>query len=124
MTLTTLYPPIAAATILNVFLFALAWKGTQIEKREGEPPWSLVLGMLAYLGALAAFIYFSRHRPLAGGFDLFMVALGAQAMGGAIVYALLHAFIFSRGQRKADRAFAMVAAVFLAGIMVAGVFAS
>jgi hypothetical protein len=66
LTLTTLYPPIAAATILNVFLFALAWKGTQIEKREGESPWSLVLGMLAYLGALAAFIYFSLHRPLAG----------------------------------------------------------
>ncbi|KQP81130.1 hypothetical protein ASF60_22445 [Methylobacterium sp. Leaf113] len=111
----------AAATILNVFLFALAWKGTQIEKRDGEPPWSLVLGLLAYLGALGAFVYFSLNRPLVSGFDVFMVAFGAQAMGGAIVHALLHAFIFSRGQRKADRAFAFVGALFLAGIMVAGV---
>lgn len=45
MTLAALLPPVATATVLNCFLFALAWRGDRTELRTGRTPWPLVLGI-------------------------------------------------------------------------------
>jgi hypothetical protein len=122
ITLTTLYPPIAAATIINVFLFALMWRGSQIEKRTGKPPWPMILGLLAYGGSLACFFYVRNSHPLQDWPDLFGAALIGEAMGVVVTFGILNAFIFSRGQKKAERAAAFAGAVFLTGLMFAGLF--
>ncbi|MCJ2016859.1 hypothetical protein MKK84_05355 [Methylobacterium sp. E-065] len=49
LTLAKLIGPIAAATILNVFLFAGAWRGHQTEMRIGKDPWWLGAGAVAYV---------------------------------------------------------------------------
>jgi hypothetical protein len=124
VTFATLYPPISAATIVSVLLFALAWKATQIEKRQGEAPWYLSAGLVAYVGAIGLFLYFSLSRPLAGYFDVFATALAAEGMAVVIVYGLLNAFVFLCGRPLQERAFPVAAAVFLLALMFAGAFAS
>ena len=65
MTLGTLFPPIALATVVNVFLIAWAWRATQVEKaRDGKTPWYLVAGLIGYWGLLALFAYGSKGRGL------------------------------------------------------------
>lgn len=124
MLLSALIPPIAAATIVNVFLFAASWRAHQVELRTGKTPWPLQIGFIAYALCLGGFVYLTGDTPLRGGFSLLMAALAAQAGGGVIVYALLHAFLFSRGQRRRERAFAMGLALMLTGGMFAALFAT
>ncbi len=119
MTAETLAPPVAAATILNVFLFALAWRATQEEKRRGEAPWSLTIGLLAYAVSLCAYGYSALGRPLAGAVDYFAVTLIGEALGASVVYALLHAFVLTRSQPIKNRAFPMILAVLMLGAMFA-----
>ncbi|MFD6443215.1 hypothetical protein ACFWDG_26405, partial [Peribacillus sp. NPDC060186] len=76
---------------------------------------------IAYPAALGGFLYATRGAPLVSGFDIFMAGLTAQALGVLVVFSILHALYFSRGQPRADRAFAFVCAVFLTGTTVAGV---
>lgn len=122
MTTAALLSPIAAATVLNCFLFALAWRGDRTELRTGKTPWPLVLGIITYCAAVGGFLYFSGGAPLLTGFDRFMAALAGEALGALIMYALLYAFVHSRGQPWRDRAFPILGAVFLSGVMFAALF--
>lgn len=103
MNLATLLPPIVAATVLNIIVFALAWKGGQIERERGETPWQLTVGMIAYGLPLLVFLYTSRSRPLTHGLDLFGVALAAEAMGGLIVTCLVQGIGSARAQPWRER---------------------
>jgi len=103
MNLATLLPPIVAATVLNIIVFALAWKGGQIERERGEAPWQLPVGMIAYGLPLLVFLYTSRSRPLTHGLDIFGAALGAEAMAAGIVYALAQGIGSAREQTCRER---------------------
>lgn len=105
----TLYPPIAAATVVNVLLFAAAWHGSQIEKRRGKTPWQLAVDIVTYAGSLVLFLFVKDKAPLFDWLDLFGAVLIGEAMGGLVVYAILHAFIFSCGQPTQNRVFAVLA---------------
>jgi hypothetical protein len=122
VTFDTLFAPIAAATILNVFLFAMAWRGHQIEGRDGKEPWQLVVGALAYLLALGGFLYLKIGQPLETPLDVFGTALAGEAMGAAIVFGLINAFIRLRGRPNRERIPAMIASVFLLWICVSTLF--
>ncbi len=104
MTLGALLIPITAATILNVFLFAGAWKAGQVERRTGVVPWYMIVGSTLYGVPLLAFLYWSRTRPLLTGWDIFGAALAAQIMGGAIVYLILQEVTAARSQTWKERA--------------------
>lgn len=110
MTLTDLFPPIAAATVVSAFLFAGMWRASQIERARGAAPWYLVVGGLAYLGALSLFWYLRNGDPLRSGFDVFGAAMIGECGGVFITFAILHAALFSRGQKRSDRGFAVVVA--------------
>lgn len=114
--------PIAAATVLNAFLFAGAWRGHQVERQTGRDPWWSAVGLALYLAALGGFIYAYRGRHAADFFDIFLVTIAGQACGVVIVYSLLHAFVFTRGKPLKDRAFAMVASLWLLVVMVGSTF--
>lgn len=122
MTVAALLPPIAAATILNCFLFALAWRSDRAERQTGKASWRLVLGAVAYCAIVGGFLYVNRSAVLVTGFDRFMVALAAEALGAAIVSALLQAFVQSRGRPWRERAFPIAASLMLAGGMFAALF--
>lgn len=122
MTLGTLLPPIAIATVLNAFLFAGAWRATQTEKRTGQAPWYLTLGLAVYAAALGGFAYLSRGRTLSAGFDLFAAAMAGEAFGIVIVWALLNGFMFSRGYPKRQRFLAIGMALALLAGMTAAAF--
>ena len=121
LTLGTLLPPIAAATVVNVFLFAGAWRVNQAEERQGKDPWPFVVGLLAYVGCLTWLFYGRWKAPLAGWLDLFGATLISEAMGGLVVSAILHAFIFSRGQPTQNRVFAVIASALLLYVAFAGI---
>lgn len=124
MTAATLAPPIAVATILNVFLFAAAWRGTQIERATGKDPWWLGLGIFLYAVLIGSYMYFTRGQPLTGYLDYFLAAIVGQSVGGVAVYSILNALYFSRGQPRANRASVFLFAAFITGLMFAGAFAS
>lgn len=124
MTPASLFAPIAAATVLNVFLFAGAWRADQIERATGKDHLLSTLGLIAYCVALAGFVYLKHNDGVSGGFDIFMSALAAEAGGAVVVYALLHGFFFSRGQSKGQRTFAISLALTLTAGMIAGLFVS
>lgn len=119
MTLGTLLPPITAATILNIFVFAGAWRSTQVEKRTGKAPWYLAVGITVYGLSNFAFLYFSKTRPLASAADIFGAALGAEALGVLIVYALVKGFIATRADTLRERAPMILAGAFLLFVIVA-----
>ncbi len=119
MTATALLPPIAAATVLNCFLFALAWRGNQAEHRTGETSWLLGAIIMGYSLALGGFFYLHRDAPLLTGFERFMAAVAAECFGGLVVFALLHAFVQTRGQPWRDRAFPIFVSLMLTGGIIA-----
>ncbi|MCJ2063237.1 hypothetical protein MKK63_11000 [Methylobacterium sp. J-088] len=122
MTVSSLYPPIAAATIINVALFALAWRGHQAEARSGKAPWWLGFGAAAYAAFGALLVYLRRGQPIASSADLFGAAMVGEAMGALITYGLVYSFVLSKGRPWADRAIPMVASLFFVVIAVAAVF--
>ena len=123
-TLAQFIPPIALATVVNVFLFAWAWQGHRAEKREGKPPKRYEAAVVAYLAAVGLFAYARLARPSGGWLDMLGVAFIAEAMGAGITFALFYAFLLTRGRAWRDRAFPMAAAVFFVGLMIAGLLAS
>lgn len=87
VTLVTLYPPIAAATVVNAFLFAGAWRLHQRESQQGRPATALqALALIAYPAALGLFLYYRGSGSLTGWSDYFGAALIGEAMGAGIVY--------------------------------------
>jgi hypothetical protein len=122
MTLLQLYPAIALATVVNVFLFVGAWRGHKIELQTGEPPWWMYVGGLAYLGTLGTFFYLNRQAPLATYFDFFMAALLGEAMGVLGVFGILNFFFLSRDKAKSERVVAFFQMIILVGLFGAGFF--
>lgn len=119
MTPATLYPPIAAATIVNVSLFALMWRAQQRERREGRPSRGYLVGLLAYLTLVGGFFYLRADAPISGWHDAFGTAAFAEAFGAVIVYAAAHSIWISRDQPMRQRVFPM----FLAIVLTVGMFA-
>jgi len=120
MLLKQLIAPIAAATIVNVILFALAWRGHRQEKRQGKPPWPYEAGLVGYMLVAGAILYMTREGLLTSGLELFGAAMVSEGLGVGVTYTLVHAFILSRGRPWSERAFPIVASVFLT----AGAFAA
>ena len=114
--------PIAAATVLNVFLFAWMWRADKAEIRTGKIPWYLSAILISYFAFSGLFMYQSAKYP-AGGFpSIFGIALIGEAMGAAITYGLIYAFVTSRGKPFKDRAFAMAASLGLLAVMIGATF--
>lgn len=97
-------PPIVAATVLNIFLFAGAWKAGQVEKRTGAVPWYMYAGSVAYGLPLLVFLYYAQTRPLNSALDIFGVALVAEGMGAALVHGMVRELITAREQTWKERA--------------------
>ena len=62
-------------------------------------------------------------RALLGWPDLFGGAIAGEAMGAVIVYGILNALVFTRGQPWRDRAFPVLLAGFLCALILSGLFA-
>ena len=75
---------------------------------------------MAYALCLGLFFAMKDKAPLVGWLDLFGAALIGEAMGGLVVYAILHAFIFSREQPTQNRVFAVLASGLLLYVMFGG----
>lgn len=119
MPLTSLLPPIAAATVLNAFLFALAWRAVKRERDSGRQSSLLSFGLMIYGALSMGGLYIIRGQSLAAYTEVFFVAAVGEALGGGIVYATLSAFVFMRGQNIEHRVVPIFAAIFLIGILVA-----
>ncbi|WHQ70513.1 hypothetical protein [Methylorubrum extorquens] len=119
MPLTSLLPPIAAATVLNAFLFALAWRAAQKERGSGRQSWLLSSGLMLYGVLSLCGFYIIREQSLESYTEVFFVAAVGEALGGGIAYAILDAFVFMRGQNIEHRVVPIFAAIFLTGILVA-----
>ena len=89
--------------------------------RIGKTTWLLVVGIIAYASGLGLSLTVKGEAPLAGWLDLFGVALIGEAMGGLVVYAILYAFIFSRGQPTQNRVFAVIASALLLYVAFGGI---
>ena len=121
LTLVKLIGPITAATVVTVMIVALLWRGHRSEKQYGKPTWQHEAGFVAYMAAIGLFGYLRLDHASTGGLDLFGTAMAGEAFGIVIVYALLHAFVLSRGRPWSERAFPIFAAVMLTGGMLAAV---
>jgi glucan phosphoethanolaminetransferase (alkaline phosphatase superfamily) len=115
LTITSLYPPIALATVINAFAFALMWRGHKAELRAGEPPGWFILFLLAYIGTLGAFAYFKRDAPLTSGRDYFMVAMIGEAFGILVTFGIIRALYYTRGMKTAE----VIGAYLVAGVLLA-----
>ncbi|TXN73431.1 hypothetical protein FV230_01280 [Methylobacterium sp. WL6] len=111
MTVTHLFPPIAAATIVNAILFALMWRGHQAERAKGKDPWWLGLGLAGYCLCAAAFAYAQGQAPARGYLTLFGAALFGEAFGVVVTFVLVQAFVVMRGRPWRERAFPAIASV-------------
>ena len=121
LSLQTLIGPIAAATVVTAFWFAAMWRGHQLERNGGRLPWPYQGAFFGYLAVGGLIFYLTWDKPLATGLDLFGAALVSEGLGIVITYALLHAFVLSRGRPWSERATPMFFAVLLAGGMLATV---
>jgi hypothetical protein len=122
LTLTQLNPPIVAATVLNVFLFAAAWRAGQIEGKAGHAPWWLFPGMVLYGLPLLVGLYLIGDTPVATYPKVFAAAAASEALAVGVVYAILNAFLFTRGQPVEHRAGPFVAATFFVALLIATAF--
>lgn len=117
MELTRLVAPVAAATVLNLFLFAMLWRAHQQERRDGKGPWYLFPGLMAYAIPSAAFLYFYLDKPVTTYGEIFMAAVVGEALGIACVWSILNAVYFQRGQATEHRFSAFVGAGVMALIV-------
>lgn len=108
--------------MINVFLFAFAWRGHKIEQETGNAPWWMYIGIIAYGVALLAFLYLTHKTPLITYLDHVMAAILGEAMGVAGVFGILNFFYLSRGRNWVERSFAFGQMVFIAGLVSAGFF--
>lgn len=114
--------PVAVATVLNVFVFALFWRWERTEVRTGTPPWPFWVALPLYLLPIGAFTYFTLGQPITTPSQVFAGAIGGEMFGGCLVYGLLNAFLWSRGQPIRERLFPMAICGGLFAFMAAAVF--
>lgn len=122
MTLTQLMPPIVAATVLNVFLFAAAWRADQIERATGREPRWLFPGLMLYGLPLLAGFYLIGDTPVATYPKIFFAAVASEALAACVVFAILNAFLFTRGQGVENRAGPIFLAALMAVVLIGSAF--
>ena len=123
VTLVTLYPPIAAATVVNAFLFAGMWRGYQAERQTGKSPWWLGFGLAGYAVMIGLFAYFLADKAITGWSTIFAAALAGEAVGVVVVYAILNALVFTRGRPRGERVSAFVQSGLALCFLIVGLFA-
>lgn len=117
------HQPVAAATVLNVFLFALVWRGHKIERASGTNPKLIFAGLLAYGAAVAVALWVLIRTPTLTSYgEIFVSAVGAEMAGGIIVFAILNALFFTRGQGAENRAGPLFLAVLMAVMLIGSAF--
>lgn len=124
LTLGKLIGPIATATIVTAFWFAVMWRGHQMERGGGKLPRRYELAFFAYLAVIGLNLYALRSAKITTGLELFGAALVGEGMGIVVTFAVVQTFILSRGQPWRDRAFPVVATLFLVFLVGGAVFAS
>lgn len=122
LSITHLFPPIAAATIVTAVLFALMWRSYQTERKTGEVPGSHIAAGILYAGGLSLFLYLRQDAPLRGYPDLFGAAMVGEAFGVVVTFALVQAFVVMRGRPWRERAFPAVASVAFTTALFIGFF--
>ncbi|MCJ2052622.1 hypothetical protein [Methylobacterium sp. J-070] len=122
MPLNQLIAPIAAATIVTAFWLAAMWRGHQHERGGKRLPWPYEAGLVGYILAVGAFVYFRASLPSTRAFDLFGIAVAAEGLGIVITYALLQAFVLSRGRPWSERATPMFFAIVLTTGVIGAIF--
>lgn len=115
--------PIGAATAVNVVLLGLAWKATQVEKRQGRAPWYLEVGLVAYIAACGLILYLLLHQTITRPVEVFAAALIGQTFGGAVIFGLFHAIYRKDRQPTGQRIFEIAASIFLLVVVLASLFA-
>lgn len=117
----SIYLASGAATVVNVFGFAVLWRGHRIEKATGKDPWWMGAVILGYAVAIASFSYAYKGSPVMTGAELFMASLCGQAIGVAVVYAVTQALWPARNSPWTNRAAPLLVAAFLGSLLLAGV---
>ncbi|WP_133123559.1 hypothetical protein [Methylobacterium frigidaeris] len=118
----SLLGPIAAATVLNLFLFAWIWRADKIEIRGGNSPWWAGVIFLSYFAFIFLFAYYLSAYPARNLASIFWAALIAEAIGGAVTYGLVYSFIISRTKPFRDRIFAMVVSLAVLAAVIGATF--
>lgn len=122
MSLTTLYPPIAAATFVWAFIGLFVWREHKKEMVTGEPTLAMALGGLAYIGGLFAYFYFHGEAKLTTQLDIFMAAMVGLTGGVVLVFGVMNALYYSRGWKPIERALSAAGAIFLLWLCFHGLF--
>ena len=123
VTLVTLYPPIAAATVVNVFLFAGMWRGYQTERKTGKTSSWLALAFISYTAVIGIYAYLFADRAATDWPTVFAAAIVGEAAGGVVVCTTLNALVFTRGRPRGERVSAFIQSAVLTLIAFAGLFA-
>ena len=109
--------PVAVATVLNVLAFAMLWQDNRTEMQTGVLPVRFWIVLLGYGVPLLIFALSMGGRSITTTMQLFGAAMGGEAMGAGLVYGLLNAFVWSRGQPMRDRLAPMIGcSAFFAGM--------
>lgn len=90
--------PVAVATVLNVLVFAMVWRWNRVELRTGTPTWQVWVAIPLYGLPLFAFLVWTGERPITTAVQVFGAAMVGEIAGGVLVYGLLNAFLWTRGQ--------------------------
>lgn len=115
--------PIAAATAVNVVLLGLAWKATQVEKREGRPRWYWEAGLVAYIAACGLILYLLLHQIITHPVEVFAGALVGETLGAAMIWGLFHAIYRKDRQPTGQRIFEIGMSVFILAVIFGSLFA-
>ncbi|WP_152278682.1 hypothetical protein [Methylorubrum populi] len=104
-------------------MLAAIWRGHKAEIKVGEPPIWLIVLMLGYIGLIFSYFYFVGSPSRPSGFYIFMSALGGEAFGAGVTFAILRALFFTRGMAKAEIVAAYLIATVLSVLLVWGTVA-
>lgn len=120
MTLATLFPPVAAATVLNVFMFAFLWRSDQTERSGGKAAWYFYATWFFYLAPVVYVLWRLDHKPITEKWEVLGAITGAQMFAALVVYTLVNGLVTMRGTPWHQRGPAMGAALFFLAIVIAG----
>ena len=100
--------PVAVATVLNVFAFAMLWQDNRTEMQTGALPVRFWVVLLGYGVPLLIFALSMGGRPITTTMQIFGSVMVGETMGAVITYGLLNAFLWSRGQPMRARLAPMI----------------
>lgn len=116
----SIYLASSAATVINVFCFAIMWRGHRIEMTTGKDPWWMGATLVVYALSVAAFLYIYRKTPITTGPELFMATLCGQAVGIFLTFAIAQAVWPTKNSIWPNRSVPAIAALILGGLIVVG----